>query len=186
MSSSAGSPRTGLIIALSVAAILGVLGGIGAIVILTSNDRPGTFSAPAATTPPTLPPEPSPTAAPDQPATMATLDAVLTLSEEGTEVATLRVGRPVLSAAQPKHLGQVSFRVTYVAKARFNYNALYMFVVDGADRHYDVVLQREPALHSGMLYPGQRISGWVSFAAPEHAILVYAPEGGAGVVGWRY
>jgi hypothetical protein len=134
------------------------------------------------------------TEAPSGPAA-GTFGRQFNVEVDGEPGAGMTVGTPVFDRSfnsgfsTPKHGQFVSFRVTFVAQpgVSFDYNTFEFYVRDAAGAHYDATFDKEPNLASGTLNQRERVTGWVTFDAPRHAALVYAPNlGGTSVAEWRY
>jgi len=182
-----------------------VFGGVAAlaVVALVHNRPDGKAAAPAAPAATTraAPAAPAETEAPSpvaeessQPSgpRKARFGAVLTLTQGVSGSATLRVERPVITTSaddgfdRAEHGVLVSFRVTYATTTRFDYNALDLYVRGADGSRYEATFDREPALDAGTLSRGERATGWVTFDAPPHGTLVYAPDEGPSVAEWTY
>lgn len=191
----------GLLIA---AVVLTVAGVVAAAAAAGSGGKSGktvvaSTATAAATDEPTIAPVEQTTADPttDAPSGLAagTFGRQFNVKVDGEPGAGMTVGAPVFDRSfdngfsSPRHGQFASFRVTFVAEpgASFDYNTFEFYVRDATGAHYDATFDKEPNLASGTLNPRERVTGWVTFDAPRHAVLVYAPNmGGTSVAEWRY
>ncbi len=198
-------------IVLSTVAVVAAAGALaGLVVLFSSHDKPPAWEAAGSVAAPTsvaaetpspsevvqthTPPAVEQSTQPSGPR-KARFGDVVTISQYGLDAATLRVERPVIATSfddgllLPEHGAFVFFRVTYVAKASFDYDVINLYVRGADGSQYTVALgMREPGLDSGTLNPGQRAVGWVSFDAPRHGTLIYAQDYGEGhiVAEWSF
>ncbi len=106
--------------------------------------------------------------------------------------ATYTIASPVHDASffdgmeQPKAGQFVSFSVALVAATDgVDYNEWNWYVRTGNGSHVDPASWKDPSLGSGTAHAGEKVTGYVTFDAPVHGTLVYAPSGEA-IGEWPY
>lgn len=106
--------------------------------------------------------------------------------------ATFTVGAPTLDYSffdgmeKPKAGQYVSFSVHLKAATDgFDYNQFDWYVRGANGEHYDPASMKEPQLHSGTAHIGEQVTGYITFDAPRHGTLVYAP-GSESVREWPF
>ena len=160
----------------------------------TLSDRAG----PAAT--PSAPAAAAQRAATEQPATprgaaAGSFGQSYAVSQDGQPGADLVVGPPSTEATEfggfstPDNGQFVSFQVTFTGTGRqtFDDNPFDFYVRDAQGQHYLPGAGHDPQLDAGTLNPSEKASGYITFDAPAHGTLVYAPNAfDTSLAEWAY
>lgn len=116
----------------------------------------------------------------------------VTVKRFGQPIAVLTVAAPAVDRGdqvKPDHGVFLGFDVTWSALAGqlYEYSPYEFYVRDAGGARFEATGRREPRLGSGTLVAGDRVRGWLSFDAPAHGALVYAPNSaGPAVAEWRF
>jgi hypothetical protein len=111
-------------------------------------------------------------------------DGVTPISAEYT------ISAPVLDASffdgysLPKSGQFVSFSVRVKAATNgFDYNEWDFYVRGANGAHYDPTSGKDPTFSAGTAHKGELVTGYITFDAPRHGTLVYAPNFSGEAIG---
>jgi hypothetical protein len=116
------------------------------------------------------------------------------LSQNGDDAGSVTVDAPSLAASfldgfeTPKSGQFVYFDVHFHSQINgFDTNEWDFYVRDTAGNHYDPSSWKDPSFSATTLNTDEKVSGYITFDAPAHGTLVYAPNYGQGSVAeWSY
>ena len=149
-----------------------------------------TEQPPAPVTYPT--PTPSPTQSRDYAAKFGVPYEVTGTAADGVTPisATYTISTPVLDASfydgttLPKQGQFVSFNVHIKSTTNgFDYNEWDFYVRGANGAHYDPTSGKDPSFSAGTAHAGELVTGYVTFDAPRHGTLVYAPNFSGEAIG---